>query len=113
MSRRTPGLYLEDILGAIKKIEQFTQGMAFEQFEKDDKTVFAVTRALEIIGEAAKWMPSEVVERYPDVPWERMISMRNKVTHEYFGIDTEILWQTICEDLPPLKTQLQALKTKE
>lgn len=109
MSRRGVKLYLQDILDSINKITEYTQGLTYESFSKDEKTIDAVVRNLEIIGEAAKNVPSEVTGRYNDVNWEKMVSMRNKIMHEYFGIDVEILWQTIRENLPELKEQIQKL----
>jgi len=109
MSKRAPKLYFDDIITAIDDIENFTQGMTFETFENDKKTVQAVVRSLEIIGEAANHLPQEIKEKYPDIPWRDMISMRNKVLHEYFGVDEEVLWQTITEDLLPLKEKIKKL----
>ena len=109
MSKRTPKLYLQDILTSINNIEEYVQGMTFEAFTRDNKTVHAVVRNFEIIGEAAKNMPQELITKYPEMPWKEMISMRNKILHEYFGVDTEILWKTIQEDIPPLKEQIKGL----
>lgn len=83
--------------------------MNYDTFEKDKKTLQAVTRSLEIIGEAAKHITHEIKEKYFDIPWRDMIHMRNKVLHEYFGVDEEILWQTITEDLLPLKEKINNL----
>lgn len=109
MSKRAALLYLQDILTSVKNIEEYIQGLNFEEFIKDQKTIDAVVRNFEIIGEAARNIPQDLTSKYPDLPWSKMISMRNKVMHEYFGIDEEILWKTIQEDLPGLKGQLQAL----
>ncbi|MDO8639209.1 MAG: DUF86 domain-containing protein [Candidatus Daviesbacteria bacterium] len=109
MSKKSPHLYLEDILTSIIKIEEYINGFSLESFTKDQKTIDAVIRNLEIIGEAANNIPEEYIEKYTDIPWQEMISMRNKVIHEYFGIDIEILWQTIREDLPKLKEQIKKL----
>lgn len=113
MSKRTPKLYLEDILMSIKNIEEYTQGMTFELFAKDKKTIDAVVRNLEIIGEAARNIPKQSQEQYPHMPWEKMVSMRNKVLHEYFGVDIEILWRTIQENIPELKEQIESLSTQQ
>ncbi len=83
--------------------------MTFEVFIRDNKTMHAVVRNFEIIGEAAKNMPQELIAKYPEIPWKEMVSMRNKILHEYFGVDTEILWKTIQEDIPSLKEQIQCL----
>lgn len=106
MSKRESELYLQDILISIQRIEEYTKGLSSKDFEVDWKTVDAVVRNLEIIGEAAKNMPEEIIEKYPEIPWSSMISMRNKVIHEYFGVDVEILWKTIYEDLPSLKEEI-------
>jgi len=109
MSEKSPRLYLEDILTSISRIEEYTEGLSFENFKKDQKTLDAVVRNLEIIGEAARNIPESFSEKHGKLPWREMVSMRNKVIHEYFGIDISILWQTIKEDLPGLKVQIQEL----
>ena len=109
MSKRAAALYLKDILTAIDDIEAFTTDFVFEEFCNDKKTIAAVVRNLEILGEAARNIPREMRADYPNIPWEKMVSMRNKVLHEYFGVDEEILWKTIHEDLPPLKEQISNL----
>ena len=73
------------------------------------KTVQAVVRSLEIIGEAANHISQEIKEKYKDLPWRDMISMRNKILHEYFGVDEEVLWQTITEDLLPLNERIKSI----
>lgn len=107
MSKRKANLYLQDILDSITKIEEFTKDFTFDQFVSDEKTVEAVVRKLEIIGEAAKNLPKEIIEYHSEIPWSKMISMRNKVMHEYFGVDTEIVWKTVKEDLLPLEEQIK------
>lgn len=109
MSKRKPTLYLQDILSSINNIQEYVKGMIFETFTRDNKTMHAVVRNFEIIGEAAKNMPPELITKYPEIPWKEMVSMRNKVLHEYFGVDTEILWKTIQEDIPSLKEQIEGL----
>lgn len=96
--------YVQDILDAINKIEEFIFGMTFEQFNRDEKTVFATIRAFEVIGEATNKLPSEIRSRYPDISWQDITGMRNKLIHEYFGVDTEVVWKTIKEDLPNFKS---------
>lgn len=98
--------YLNDIMDAVRKIEKFVQGMDFEQFRKDDKSAFAVIRALEIIGEATKKIPKEVKNHYSSVPWKDMAGIRNKLIHEYFGVNLKVVWKTTQEDLPLLKRQI-------
>jgi uncharacterized protein with HEPN domain len=95
--------YLKDILDALEKIENFTIGQDFESFVKDDKTTFAVIRALEIIGEAARKIPKSIRTRYANIPWQDMAGMRDKLIHDYFGVDLQVVWKTLQTDLPPLK----------
>ena len=100
-------LRLEDILEAIATIDRYATGMDYEAFRADGKTVDAVVRNLEIIGEAARHVPDAVQKRYSDVPWARMRDMRNVLIHEYSGVSVPIVWQTIRDDLPPLVPRLR------
>jgi uncharacterized protein with HEPN domain len=102
-------VYLDDILDAIKKIKTYTRNMGFSEFKKDSKTVDAVIRNFEIIGEAAKQIPSEIKKKYPQIPWKQMAGMRNKVIHEYSGIELEVVWKTIEEDFPDLEKQIKQI----
>ena len=112
MSKREPNLYLEDIKESIEKIEKYAGNLSFEEFIKDTKTIDAIVRNLTIIGEAAKNIPDEIKSTNPDIAWNEAIGMRNKVTHEYFGVDEDILWKTIKEDLPAFKKQISELLEK-
>lgn len=115
--RKDYGDYLADILTAIKEIEEFIQHTDFRSFSNDRKTVNAVIRSLEIMGEAAKRIPETLRERHSDIPWKRIAGMRDKLIHEYAGVDLEIIWGVIKEELPPLKPKiaevLQRLEKEE
>ncbi len=87
MSKKEPQLYLVDIYSSIEKIENYIKDLSFENFEKDEMTQDAVVRNLEIIGEAANQTPKDFAKGHSQIPWGKMISMRNKVLHEYFGVD--------------------------
>lgn len=106
MSIRNWQLRFEDILEAIDRIQHYTNGLNFDQWQKDIKTIDAVIRNLEIIGEAANHIPPEIQTLYPDIPWHKMRGIRNILVHEYFGVDTEVLWRTTQEDLPGLRVLL-------
>lgn len=95
--------YLRDILDAAAKAMGFVEGMDYEAFQKDDRTNFAVVRALTIIGEAVKKIPRSVRERYPEVPWRDIAGTRDKVTHEYFGVELQRVFGTVKKDLPTLR----------
>lgn len=105
MSKRESALYLADIKNCVQKIQKYTKGMTFRQFSRDPKTIDAVIRNLEIIGEAAKNISAEARKKYPGVPWEKVVGMRNVITHEYFGVVLEIIWKTIQEDILILKKE--------
>jgi len=101
--RRDYRLYIDDILEAVKNIEEYVGELDYDGFSQDRKTVDAVLRNFEILGEAAKHLPERIRTRYPDVPWKAMAGMRDKLIHEYFGIRFDVLWETIKERLPELK----------
>ena len=106
-------LYLYDIKEAIDKIESFTEGLASEQLAKDVKTVDAVTRNLQVIGEAAGHIPKRIKEKHPSIDWRGMAGMRNILVHEYFGVRLEIIWKTVRKRLPELRKQIEEILKEE
>ncbi len=109
-SRRSPRFYFDDILAAIADIDQFTNGInSSEELERDRKTLHAVFRNLEIIGEACRQMPRKVKTDQPQIEWRRIADMRNIITHEYFGVDVEIAWRVIQKDLRVLEKQIRKI----
>jgi len=103
--KRDYSLYIKDILDSISLIEDFIGNINFDEFTKDKKTSSAVIYQIEIIGEAAKQIPKDKRTKYQAVPWQDMAGMRDKIIHFYFGVDHEIVWKVIKEDLPILKKE--------
>ncbi len=107
MSKRTPELFIQDMLEAIEKIEKYTSSIEdLEDFMGKDIVVDAVLRNLEIIGEAAKNIPEDLRSKYREIPWNRVAGLRNVVIHGYFAVDLEIVWVIVKEQLPELKEVL-------
>lgn len=100
--KRELGDYIEDIIDAMKKAGDFIKGMDYEAFSQDDKTIFAVIRSIEIIGEAAKKIPEKVRKKYPAVPWKDLAGMRDKVIHEYFGVKLNLVWNAAANEVQSL-----------
>lgn len=111
-AKRNDKFYLKDILDSIEKIESYINELDFEKFSKSQIVIDAVIRNFEIIGEATKNLSKEIKYSYLEIPWKEMTGMRDKVVHEYFGINLKIIWKTIKEKLPELKIKIkEILKT--
>lgn len=109
MSDRQPKLLLSDILESAEKIISYTQGLAYEDFIEDSKTIDAVIRNFEIIGEAANRLPDEVKEVHTEIDWYKIRGMRNRIVHNYFGLDYKIIWSTKEDYLLELINQIKTL----
>jgi len=106
MSKREWKLFVEDMLESINLIEKYIEGVKEKDFNSDRKTIDAVVRNLEIIGEASKYIPEDVKYKFSDVDWKGVLGLRNRIAHEYFGISASIIWDIITKELPALKEQM-------
>lgn len=109
MSKRQPHLLIEDIVDSGNKILEYTSGLTFEEFIKDTKTIDAVIRNFEIIGEAANRIPDSFKEEHPQIDWHRIRGFRNRIVHDYFGIDYGIVWQIKESFLPQMLTLINQI----
>ncbi len=109
MSPRDWTLRVKDMIQAIDRIEQYTNGLTFETFQADQKTVDAVLLNLQLIGEAARHVPDDIALRHPQIPWADIRGARNVLVHEYFGVSLPIIWDTVQRSLPPLRLALSAM----
>lgn len=110
MSKRSPSLLLEDMIESGEKILSYTKGFSFSEFTADSKTVDAVIRNFEIIGEVANRLPGEFKDKYPGIDWHRIRGFRNRIVHDYFGIDYSIVWEIKETYLPTMISLLQEIK---
>ena len=106
MTERRPEDFLQDMVNYADDATNFVADLDFATFEQDKRTHYAVVRAVEVIGEAAKNIPQSLKDQYPNIAWRSIAGMRDKVIHQYFGVDLQVLWDTVHQDIPPLKTAI-------
>ena len=104
---RDPLLFLEDIIKSLSKINRYIEGMEYSDIAKDEKTVDALIRNLEVVGEAVKNIPDTIREKYPEVEWKEAAALRDVLIHDYFGVDLESLWDTIHNNLPEFSKKIR------
>ena len=109
MSNRTDTELLYDIQEALRRIKAYTHEMVYEEFIVDTRTQDAVIRNLEIIGEASKKLSVDLRNKHPDVPWKKMAGTRDRLIHDYIGVDIEIVWQIVIAELPDLALQIEKI----
>jgi len=109
MSKRDLRLFVYDIKDSVEAILSYVDAMSLENFLQDRKTYSAVIREFEIIGEATKYLPEDLFQKYDEIEWRDIKDFRNLLIHEYFGVDHRIVWNTICEDVPKLKITIERI----
>jgi uncharacterized protein with HEPN domain len=111
--KKSSVIFLKHIEESIDFVIEYSKGMSFSQFKKDIKIQDAILRRIEIIGEAVKKLPVEITLKYPDVRWSQIAGMRDKLIHQYFGVDLEIVWNVVREEIPELKTRIKKILEEE
>ncbi|MCD6219962.1 DUF86 domain-containing protein [Candidatus Calescamantes bacterium] len=101
--------YIEDIIESMTNSLNFAKDMNYEEFVTDTKTIYAVIRAIEIIGEGVKNIPEDIREKYPEIPWKSIAGMRDKVIHAYFGVNLERVWRVVQKNIPELKPKFEEI----
>ena len=112
MSERDYLVYLDDIILSSSKILKYTKGLTFEKFVRRGQTIDAVIRNIEILGEAVLHLPAKVKITSKNVPWAKIVATRNKVIHEYFGVDLELIWDVVKKHIPKLKMEAEIILKK-
>jgi uncharacterized protein with HEPN domain len=109
MKTSSSRLFLEDIQQAMDKVERYVSGLTYETFTANEMVVDAVIRNIEIIGEAARNIPDDLREKYPEIPWKQIVGLRHIVAHRYFNIDLDIIWKIVTENLPETKSAILSM----
>ena len=112
-NKKRPSKILDDMLDSLNQISKYTKDLTFDDFENSRMVTDATIRNLEILGEASKLLPEDIKNKYPDIPWRKIVAIRNKVIHEYGVVNLEIIWEIVRNELPTLKDKLQKIYLNE
>ena len=107
MNVRDHGSYIEDIIEHMNYAEEFIKNLTFEEFANDKKTVLSVTKCIEVVGEATKHIPDSIREKYPDIPWNDLAGIRDRLVHGYFKVNLEIVLTTVTQEFPDLRPKME------
>jgi len=111
--KKNPIIFIEHILESINKIKDFSKNLSKEELSKNELNKYALIRAIEIIGEAVKNLPSDFKDKYPNIPWSKIAGMRDKLMHHYFGVNFDNVWEVIKQDIPKLEQDIEEIINKE
>jgi len=112
MSERSTSLLLDDIMEAAERIATYTAGMDRADFISSGMAADAVVRNLEIIGEAANRLPTEFTDKHPEIEWRKIIGLRHRIVHDYFGVDLDMIWAIIRRDLPDFASRIATIENR-
>lgn len=107
MKERDHGSCIEDIIEHMNYAEEFIKNLTFEEFVNDKKTVLSVTKCIEVVGEATKHIPDSIREKYPEIPWNDLAGIRDRLVHGYFRVNLEIVWMTVTQEFPELRPKME------
>ncbi len=110
---KEPLVFIRHIFDCIESIEQFSQGLTKEEFKKNDLKQSAILRKIEIIGEAVKNLPNSFRDRFPSAEWKRITGTRDRLIHQYFGVDLDLMWDVVKKELPKFKKQIEEILKEE
>ena len=113
MSRRQDWVRLRHMLDGVRQALEFVSNRNRGELDNDPMLLLALTRAVEIVGEAANHVSEEGRRKYPTLPWAEMVGMRNRIIHAYFEVDSDVLWETVTDDFPGLRSELETILAAE
>ncbi len=113
MNKENQLIFVKHILENIKNVEDFSRNLTKKELERNKQKQYAIVRAIEVVGEAAKNLSTSFKEKHSEISWKEIIGTRDRIIHHYFGVDLDIIWEIVKKDLPDLKKKIQEILDKE